>query len=115
MPRFENHLILGNRFRVPKLNPFFYESRFEGGGGLEIATRRFEAMRSHVMNFFFVLRIDARCDLPDHLWESLNGGSQIRGGEKTNKHKQLCGIVPEMGGGQIVYVFPFFLGQKGNT
>ena len=27
--------------------------------------------------------------------------------------KQLRGIVPEMGGGQIVYVFPFFLGEKG--
>ena len=37
------------------------------------------------------------------------------GGEKTNKHKQLRGIVPEMGGGQMVYVFPFFLGKKGNT
>ena len=37
-------------------------------------------------------------------------------GKKTNKHKQTFrGIVPEMGGGQIVYVFPFFLGKKGNT
>ena len=34
------------------------------------------------------------------------------GGEKTNKHKQLGGIVPEMGGGQIVYVFPLFLGKR---
>ena len=34
------------------------------------------------------------------------------GGEKTNKHKQLRGIVPEMGGGQIVYVFPLFLWKK---
>ena len=33
----------------------------------------------------------------------------------TNNNKQLGGIVPEMGGGQIVYVFPFFLGKKGNT
>ena len=32
-------------------------------------------------------------------------------GRKTNKHKQLRGIVPEMGGGQIVYVFPLFLGN----
>ena len=32
---------------------------------------------------------------------------RISGGKKTNKHKQLRGIVPEMGGGQIVYVFPF--------
>ena len=40
----------------------------------------------------------------------------IRSGEKkTNKHKQLRGIVPGMGGGQIVYVFPLFLGKKGNT
>ena len=39
----------------------------------------------------------------------------FRGRKKTNKHKQLRGIVPEMGGGQIVYVFPFFLGKKGNT
>ena len=37
------------------------------------------------------------------------------GEKKTNKHKQLRGIVPEMGGGQIVYVFPLFLGKKGNT
>ena len=45
----------------------------------------------------------------------LEGIGLNRGGEKTNKHKQLRGIVPEMGGGQIVYVFPFFLGKKGNT
>ena len=38
---------------------------------------------------------------------------KIKSGEKkTNKHKQLRGIVPEMGGGQIVYVFPLFLGKK---
>ena len=37
------------------------------------------------------------------------------GEKKTNKHKQLRGIVPEMGGGQIVCVFPLFLGKKGNT
>ena len=29
-------------------------------------------------------------------------GTMKLGGEKTNKHKQLRGIVPEMGGGQIV-------------
>ena len=34
------------------------------------------------------------------------------GQQKTNKHKQLRGIVAEMGGGQIVYVFPFFLGKR---
>ena len=38
------------------------------------------------------------------------------GGEKkTNKHKQFRGIVPEMGGGQIVYVFPFFSWGKRET
>ena len=37
------------------------------------------------------------------------------GEEKTNKHKQIRGIVPEMSGGQIVYVFPFFPRKKGNT
>ena len=37
------------------------------------------------------------------------------GEKKTNKHKQFRGIVPEMGGGQIVYVFPFCLGENGNT
>ena len=37
---------------------------------------------------------------------------QFQSGEKkTNKHKQLRGIVPEMGGGQIVYVFPFSWGK----
>ena len=44
-----NRLILANRFRVPELSPFFCESRF---GGLKIANRRFEAIRSnrsHVM------------------------------------------------------------------
>ena len=40
------------------------------------------------------------------------GGGQKSGEKTTNKLKQLCGIVPEMGGGQIVYVFPFFL-EKG--
>ena len=32
--------------------------------------------------------------------------------KKTNKHKQLRGIIPEMVGGQSVYVFPVFLGKK---
>ena len=31
----------------------------------------------------------------------------LRGAQKTNKHKQFRGIVPGMGGGRIVYVFPF--------
>ena len=35
--------------------------------------------------------------------------------KKPNTHKQLRGIVPEVGGGQIVYVFPFFPRKKGNT
>ena len=41
-------------------------------------------------------------------------GSAVRysGEKKTNKHKQLRGIVPEMGGGRIVYVFPLFSGKK---
>ena len=34
----------GPSFRVPELNPFFCESRF---GGLNIANRRFEAMRAN--------------------------------------------------------------------
>ena len=38
---------------------------------------------------------------------------RLVGGQKnTNKHKQLRGIVPEMGGGQIVYVFPFSWGKR---
>ena len=42
-------------------------------------------------------------------------GKKFGGAKKTNKHKQLRGIVPEMGGGQIVYVFPFFLVAKRET
>ena len=34
-------------------------------------------------------------------------------GEKTNKHQQLFGIVPGMGGGQICLCVAFFLGEKG--
>ena len=37
---------------------------------------------------------------------------RISGEKKTNKHKQLRGIVPEMGGGQIVHVFPFSWGKR---
>ena len=43
------------------------------------------------------------------------GGGYIffnRGEKKTNKHKQFRGIVPEVGGGQIVYVFPFSWGKR---
>ena len=45
------------------------------------------------------------------------GESLLKSGEKkkTNKHKQLRRTVPEMGGGQIVHVFPFSLRKKGNT
>ena len=39
----------------------------------------------------------------------------ISGAKKTSKHKQLRGIVPEMGGGQIVHVFLFFLGKTRET
>ena len=46
----------------------------------------------------------------DHTSGGIN--FRVSGEKKTNKHKQLRGIVPEMGGGQIVYVFPFFLGKK---
>ena len=35
--------------------------------------------------------------------------------KKTNKHKQLLGIVPGMGGGQIRLCVAFFLDKKGNT
>ena len=45
----------------------------------------------------------------------LDALNAMSGEKKTNKHKQLRGIVPEMGGGQIVYVFPFFRGKKGST
>ena len=54
-------MILANRFRVPKPNPFFScESRF---GGLKIANCRFEAIRtnpSHIMKIEVFLRIDSR-------------------------------------------------------
>ena len=40
-------------------------------------------------------------------------GGILSGEKKANKHKQLRGIVPEMGGGQIVYVFPPFPEEKG--
>ena len=33
-------------------------------------------------------------------------GARKSGEQKTNKHKQLRGTVPEMGGGHFVYVFP---------
>ena len=39
----------------------------------------------------------------------------LSGDEKTNKHKQLLGIVPRKGGGQICLCVAFFLGKKGNT
>ena len=55
-----NRLILANRFRVPELNPFFAN---RASGGLKIANRRFEAIRSnrsHVMKIGVFLRIDSR-------------------------------------------------------
>ena len=69
----------------------------------------------------------SRGKFQETLWERFRGLSGIfpeflpespsrtSGEKKTNKHKQLRGIVPEMGGGQIVYVFPLFLRKKGNT
>ena len=41
--------------------------------------------------------------------------SQRSGEKKTNKHKQLLGIVPGMGGGQICLCVAFFGEKKGNT
>ena len=58
-----NRLIFANRVKVPKLNPFFCESRFRG---LTIANRRFEAIRanrSHVVKIGFFLRIDSRASI----------------------------------------------------
>ena len=43
-----NRLILANRFRVPKLNPFFCESQVWGGLN---ANRRFEAIRANRSHF----------------------------------------------------------------
>ena len=37
------------------------------------------------------------------------------GGQRTHKHKQLLGIVPGMGGGQIGLCVALFWGEKGNT
>ena len=39
----------------------------------------------------------------------------IIGGGKIDKHKQLFGIVPGTGGGQVCLCAAFFLGKKGNT
>ena len=39
-------------------------------------------------------------------------GAKNRGRKKTNKHKQLCGIVPEMGGGSNCLCVPFFMGKR---
>ena len=57
-----NRLILANRFRVPGLNPFL-ANRASGGGGANIANRRFEAIRanrSHVMKIEVFLRISEK-------------------------------------------------------
>ena len=37
---------------------------------------------------------------------------EFGGQQKTNKHKQFRRIVLDMGGGQVVYLFPFFLGKN---
>ena len=37
------------------------------------------------------------------------------GEEKTNRHKQLFGIVPGMGEGQICFCVALLLAEKGNT
>ena len=38
----------------------------------------------------------------------------MKGGKRTNKHKQVSGLSWKCVGGQIVYVFPFFHGEEGN-
>ena len=77
-----NHLILANRMRVPKLNPFLCESRF---GAQQLANRRFEVTRanhSNIMKIGDFLRIDS-CESirANHLdssgkskWGLSNGG-----------------------------------------
>ena len=54
---------------------------------------------------------DPFCEIP-------NLGVQEKGSflrrRETNKHKQLFGIVPEMGGGQFCLCVAFFLRGKGN-
>ena len=47
-----NRLILANRFRVPKLNPLFCESRFEG---LKIVNRTFKAKSGNLNLFLRIL------------------------------------------------------------
>ena len=44
------------------------------------------------------------------LYKTASGPASIR---ERKKKKKLRGIVPEMGGGQIVYVFTFFFWGKG--
>ena len=51
------------------------------------------------------------------LYRKVLENPKFQGRKKNNKHKQLLGIVPEMGGGggQICLCVAFFLGKKGNT
>ena len=59
-----NRLISANRFRDPKLNPFFAN---RASGHKKIANRRFEAFRanrSNVMKIRVFLRIDSRESIP---------------------------------------------------
>ena len=52
---------------------------------------------------FVTLRAGRYLNLGDFLW---TGKSCFRVGKKTHKHKQICGIVPGLGGWQhFVYVF----------
>ena len=45
----------------------------------------------------------------DNFFARMNPG----GGGANNKHKQLLGIVPGMGGGQMLFMCCVFLGEKG--
>ena len=77
-----NRLILANRFRVPKPNPLFCESRF---GGLKTANHRFEAIRancSHIVKIGLFLRIDSR--------ESPRFALRIAGPSKLLSPKKNC-------------------------
>ena len=53
--------------------------------------------------------------VPKNFGQKLTGWFRGGGRQKNNKHEQLLGIVPEMGGGKIVYVFPLFLGKTGRN
>ena len=55
----------------------------------------------------------------DFVWGGFSPPVLLSGKEKAHKHKQICGIVPGLGGCQkFVYVFffgSFLMGEKKNT